>query len=190
MSLLSTGTFQAGHSNYPGSQEWSQTALVTYLYGLASRTERDRTGHLLITWVPVEEHVWGSKRVRSGFFNYENAEHISAVMSTREADIWKFNRMGLKAGFGAAGIKMVRVGTRYVPDPNVSEPEPFDLEVHSPDYTEEWIEGLEIYHNPNALHPLDPDAFPGAVHHVFDEGKIVTYSNGDNMFGTMTFFSV
>jgi hypothetical protein len=174
--------------HYPGSQKWSQSALARYLYGLVHQLERDAAGHLIIKWVPIQEHVWGSKRVQSGFFHLPDAEHISAVISTREADIWKFNRMGLKAGFGAAGIQMVRVGTRCVPDPDASEPEPFAVEVHGPDYEEAWIDGLEIYHNPNALHPLDPQAFPGAVHHLLEEGRIVTYFNGEGMFGTETFF--
>jgi len=85
-------------------------------------------------------------------------------------------------------MQMVRVGTRSVPDLDASDPEPFAVEVHGPDYREEWIDGLEIYHNPNALHPLDPQAFPGAVHHSVDNGRIVTYLNGEGMFGTDTFF--
>jgi hypothetical protein len=174
--------------HYPGSLKWSQTALARYLYGLVHHLERDEAGHLIITWIPIQEHVCGTKRVESGFFFYPNAEHVSAIMSSREADIWKFNRMGLKAGFGAAGIQMVRVGTRCVPDPDVSEPERFAVEVHVPDYEEEWIDGLEIYHNPNALHPIDPQAFPRAVHHFVEEGRIVTRFNGEAMFGTETFF--
>jgi hypothetical protein len=75
-----------------------------------------------------------------------------------------------------------------VPDPDASEPERFAAEVHSADYEEEWIDGLEVYHNPNALHPLDPSAFPGAVHHFLEDERIVTYTNGIGMFGTETFF--
>jgi hypothetical protein len=175
--------------HYPNSQEWSQTALVTYLFGLSSETSRDEHGRLKIKWNQVQEHVWGTKRVRSGFFNLEHSEHISAVISTREADIWKFNRMGLKAGFGAPGIKMMRVGTRYINDPNAAAPEPVALEVHAADYTEEWTDGLQIYHNPNAEHPLEPNAFPGAVHHRLERGMLVSYSNGSNLFGTRTFFT-
>lgn len=175
--------------HYPNSQEWSQTALVTYLFGLSSETSRDEHGRLKIKWNQVQGHVWGTKRVRSGFFNLEHSEHISAVISTREADIWKFNRMGLKAGFGAPGIKMMRVGTRYINDPNAAAPEPVALEVHAADYTEEWTDGLQIYHNPNAEHPLEPNAFPGAVHHRLERGMLVSYSNGSNLFGTRTFFT-
>jgi hypothetical protein len=174
--------------HFPDSQKWSQSALARYLYGLAHQLERDADGHLLITWIPIREHVLGTKRVQSGFFQLPDAEHISAVMSTREADIWKFNRLGLKAGFGATGIQMVRRGTRSVPNPDVSQPERFAVEVHTADYEEEWIDGLEVYHNPNTLHPLDPSAFPGAVHHFLEEGRIVTYANGIGMFGTETFF--
>lgn len=41
------------------------------------------------------EHVWGDKRIPSGFFYLPNAAHITAVISNRQGTISKFNRMGL-----------------------------------------------------------------------------------------------
>jgi hypothetical protein len=84
---------------------------------------------------------------------------------------------------------MMRVGTRYINDPNAASPEPVAIAVHAADYTEEWTDGLQIYHNPSAEHPLEPDAFPGAVHHRLEHGMLVSYSNGSSLFGTRTFFT-
>jgi hypothetical protein len=173
----------------PDAMQWSQTALITYLYGLILNTSRDEEGHFVITPKPVAEHVWGTKVIASGFFGLPDAENISAVISTREADIWKFNRMGLKAGFGASGIRMVRVGNRYVQDPDRAQPERFSVEVHDATYEENWIDGLEIYHNPRAVSPLDPEAFDGATHHFLRDGQIVSLTRNGTMFGTTTFFS-
>ena len=50
-------------------------------------------------------------------------------------------------------------------DPNASAPKPFEVEVNSTDYRESWIEGMDVYHNPNALHPLHSEMLPGAAHH-------------------------
>jgi len=33
-----------------------------------------------------------------------------------------------------------------------------------PNYKEAWIEGMDVFHNPRALHPLNPDLLPGAAH--------------------------
>jgi hypothetical protein len=62
---------------------------------------------------------------------------------------------------------MLRVGTRYVDDANSATPGQFAVEVHSPDYEEDWIEGMCVFHNPNAIIPLLPEMLPGAAHHFF-----------------------
>ncbi|HET9131579.1 MAG TPA: hypothetical protein VFO86_11555, partial [Terriglobia bacterium] len=72
----------------------SQTALTTYLYGRRFDVVRDHHGNLIPAAIPVTEHVWGQKRVPSGFFNLPGAENISAVISSREATLSKFNRIG------------------------------------------------------------------------------------------------
>jgi hypothetical protein len=120
-----------------------------------------------------------------------DAEHISAVISSREATISKFNRMGLKAGFGSPRVRMVRVGTRYVHDPNRAEPEKFAVEVHDPNYHENWIDGLEVHHNPNASIPLDPNMLWGATHHsLLPDGRIKSLSRHGQPFGTVTVVSL
>lgn len=41
------------------------------------------------------------------------------------------------------------------------------------DYMENWIEGMDVFHNPKALVPLYPVMLPGAVHHRrLDDGQV------------------
>jgi hypothetical protein len=172
--------------HYPMSLTWSQTSLITYLYGHLHKWHHDEGGKLVIEPERIDEHVWGAKRVPSGFFNLPDAQNISAVISSREATISKFNRIGLKAAFGSPRVRMIRAGKRYVHDPNRAEPEEFAIEVHGANYHESWIDGLEVYHNPNAAIPLDPDLLPGANQHFFRDGRIASYMTGTQVFGTVT----
>jgi hypothetical protein len=36
---------------------------------------------------------------------------------------------------------------------------PFNLDVECPDYTEGWVDELRMFHNPNALYPVDETLF-------------------------------
>lgn len=71
-------------------------------------------------------------------------------------------------------VLLVRRGTLVDPDPNASDPVPF-MHIVSEGYPETWIDGMDVYHNPNAFHPLDPDLLPGAAHHrLRADGQIET----------------
>jgi hypothetical protein len=176
--------------HYPQSMTWSETSLVTYLYGYDFKWHHDDTGNLVITPERMLEHAWGQKRIPSGFFHLPGAEHISAVISNRQGTISKFNRMGLKAGFGSDRVRMVRVGRRYVDDPNSAVPGEFTVDVNDPEYRESWIEGMCVFHNPNAEIPLPPEMLPGAAHHFFEDGRMHSYLPEFHPYGTRTFISV
>jgi hypothetical protein len=160
----------------PFAMVTSQTALTTYLYGRRFDAARDFRGNLIPASDPVAEHVWGQKKVPSGFFNLPDAENISAVISSREATLSKFNRIGFKAGFGSPRVRMIRDGTRYVPDRNRREPEHVKLSVNAKRYRERWEDGLEVYHNPNANIQLDPRVFPTAMHNMLEGDDLVSYT--------------
>ncbi|HEX6208850.1 MAG TPA: hypothetical protein VF058_10910, partial [Actinomycetota bacterium] len=50
------------------------------------------------------------------------------------------------------------------------------LHVVNKEYVENWMEGMDVYHNPRALHPLDPDMLPGAAHHrLLDDGQVESF---------------
>lgn len=144
-----------------GSMTWSRTALMEYLYGFRASIV---DGKPKIT--RIETHEWKGKSIPSAFFNQPDSEHVSAILFSNAATITKFNRMGKLAGMGGEDIKILRDGTRFNPDPEAFAGIPFHEDVDSPEYTESWSESLVIYHNPNALHPVDPNNFPD-ISHIF-----------------------
>lgn len=156
------------------SMTYSGSALPTYLYGYTHTAEHDSEGHLTIVPHRIMEHRWGTKVVESGFFGLPDAENVSAVIFNSTGTLAKFNRMGVRAGFGTDNVILIRRGTAVDLDPDASKPLDF-VQVVSEGYPETWIEGMDVYHNPNALHPLDPGLLPGAAHHeLMPDGQIRT----------------
>ena len=154
-----------------GSMIWSSTALVEYLYGVHQREELTPDGKIEVMSEKLPDYQWGNKDpIPAGFFLLPNSENVSAVMANPSGTIVKFNRMGYLAGFGDQNIRMLRKGTCYR---NGQPPEDFLDEVHGNGYSETWEEGLSIYHNPNALVPLDPISFPNSAHFTFESGRII-----------------
>ncbi len=150
----------------PGSMMHSSSSLERYLYGYVHDTERDSDGRLTVTPRRIVEHRFGDKApIPSGFFDLPDAENVSAVLTTASGTISKFNRMGLLAGFGSGRVAMVREGTAVDHDPDASAPRIFRRLVNSPDYSETWVEGLNVFHNPRAVLHLGIEVLPNAAHH-------------------------
>ena len=171
----------------PGSMVFTRSALQVYLYGYYHDWTRDQTGRLIVTPRRIATHRWGAKEVPSGFFFLPGAENISAVVFSSSGTISKFNRMGLLAGFGSRRVRMIRIGYAFNPDPNASSPVPFKLDVGAPGYEETWIQGLDVFHNPLAKVPLDPDLFPGAAHlRLNDDGQVLAIMPDWHPFGSRT----
>lgn len=172
----------------PGSMTISRTALPIYLYGMDWDWHHDIAGKLVIVPRKVESHQWGTKEpVPSGFFYQPGTENVSAVITNASATISKFDRMGVLAGFGSKRVRIVRRGTAAHPDPNSAAPQPFVHEVNAPDYCETWMEGLDVFHNPNAKHPLHPALLPGAAHHTLQEdGQLHTLAPTWHPFASTT----
>lgn len=147
------------------SMTWSQSALFEYLYGV--RVEKmESNGKVQKVEVPVGQLKWGAKELPSGFFKLPDSEHISAVAFNAAGTLTKFNRMGIAAGLGDPKVTVVHQGRRFARD-NSGVEEKFS-QVVTEDYEEDWIDGLTVFHNPHALHPLPFKALPGAAH-VFEE---------------------
>jgi hypothetical protein len=154
------------------SMTWTKSALQTYLYGYRHESLRREDGTLEIQAISVDTHEWGTKSVPAGFYSLPEAEHVSAVLYNNSGTIAKFNRMGVAAGLGAADLILVREGVALNHDPDASEPNYF-VQVVTTGYPETWVEGMDIYHNPNARNPLDPALLPGAAHHrIRPDGQI------------------
>ena len=47
------------------------------------------------------------------------------------------------------------------------------IDVEDPAYEESWSDELEIYHNPNAVVPLDKSLFPTLTHFYERDGELV-----------------
>jgi len=171
----------------PNSMVASRTALPIYLYGMVWDWEKDADGKLVIFPKKIDKHAWGQKTVGSGFFALPGAENISAVIANASATISKFNRMGVLAGFGSKRVHLVREGTAVNLDPNSELPTIFIHEVNSLDYSETWMEGMDVYHNPNATHPLHPAMLPGAAHHwLRSDGQLESRVPDWQPFGSVT----
>src|ERR1019366_5920566 len=146
------------------SMTYSGSALPTYLYGYTHTAQYDGEGRLTVGPHQITEHRWDTKVVPSGFFSLPDAEHVSAVIFNSGGTLAKFNRMGVRAGFGTDNVILIHSGTAADPAPDASEPVKF-VQFVTKGYPGTWVEGMDVYHNPNALHPLDPDLLPGAAHH-------------------------
>lgn len=159
----------------PMSMTWSRSGLTIYLYGYDHDVSQSGDGELTIIPRKVEKHRWGNKVIPSGFFDLPDAENISAVIFNSSATISKFSRTGLIAGFGSKRVRMIREGTMMDHDPNASEPKFFRVEVLPDTYNESWVEGMDVFHNPRARYPLDPNLLAGAAHHrLLDSGLVVS----------------
>ena len=156
-----------------GATSKSQDSLLGYLYGQWFERRYDAAGRLEFTAKPVAEHVWNSKRVPTNFFALPDSQHIAAVISFGEDLIQKLNRMGFRGGFGSKRLKMTVIGKRNIDHPSRVAPEDFSLDVLSPEYEEYWTDGMQIYHNPNAVKPLDMRILGGATHYLWRNGEIV-----------------
>jgi hypothetical protein len=162
-----------------------------YLYGYDHDWERDQNGRIHIHPRKVETHHWGDKVIPSGFFELPDAENVSAVLFSSSGTISKFNRLGVLAGFGSGRVHLVREGFAADHDPDATEPRHFRLDVDAATYSETWVEGLEVYHNPRARHPIDPLMLPGAAHHrVLADGQLQSLAPEWHPLGSVTFVFV
>jgi hypothetical protein len=168
------------------SMTWSSTALHEYLYGLRVTSRQDDKGNIINETSKIEEHTWKGKTIPSGFFNQPDSEHISAVIFSNAATLTKFNRIGKLANFGSDDVQMIRVGDLWNPDPKATRPTPFKVMVDPKNYCESWSEGIRIFHNPNALHPIPVELFPHCSHHWEEDGKLIDYLPKHFIFNSFT----
>jgi len=168
------------------SMTFSGSALPTYLYGYTYTQRTLADGSFVAVPEKVTAHLKGSVAVPSGFFFQPDAENVSAVIFNASGTISKFNRMGVLAGFGLDDVTLVVSGFALDPTPGASAPVPFSRVVDA-DYTETWIDGMDVYHNPRALRPLPMDALPGATHHaVRPDGSVYSVGPEHRMWGSVT----
>lgn len=167
--IFAIETFHDRHSLH-----YSSSALGTYLYGFRHECLWDPQGRLLVVPKRVDTHTYAGKSIPSGFFGLPNAENVSAVLFSNSGTVSKFNRMGYSGDYRNPRIRLIRQGTCYNPDPDATTPMSFSYDVGDPRYPEWWGQGLEMFHNPGAMHPVDRRLFPGIAHHRLERGNIYT----------------
>lgn len=155
----------------PGSMQTLTYATTEYLFGVRHSIVDGRQRIERIT-----EHVWKNSREKSGFFNLPGSEHVSAVIINPLGTINKFNRLGLLTGFGERNIKIIKRGlARGELNPSDPRPVRFVHDVNAPGYDETWVEGMVVFHNPNAVIPLSPEWIDGACHEFLEpDGRIMS----------------
>ena len=96
--------------------------------------------------------------------------------------------MGKLAGFGSANVKMIRQGMMVNPDPDALYPVYFVVDIENENYEKAWADGLVMFHNPNALHPVDPNNFPDISHIKIDldTGECYAISSPNEVFTSIT----
>lgn len=175
----------------PASMVFTRSALPVYLYGYDYEWEHDSGGRLSITPRKITEHRWGHKVIPSGYFDLPEAENVSAVLFSNSGTISKFNRMGMLAGFGSRRVVLVRQGYAVDHDPNAAAPRAFRHVVNALDYSETWVEGLDVFHNPRAKHPIEPWMLPGAAHHrLLEDGQMESFTPTSHPLGSFTYIIV
>ena len=165
------------------SMLWSSSALIDYLYGIRHKFNYDEQGQFVISVLKIQKHQVENKTIPSGFFFQPETENVSAVLFSSIGTISKFNRLGVQAGFGRENIIMYHVGMRY--DPNASLPKRFMYQVTT-ESKETWAEGLSMFHNPNAKHPVSEFLFPSIAHHYFDDGQIRSHLHEFHPYASQT----
>lgn len=155
------------------SMTWSFNALIDYLYGYKYDYSHDENGELIIRPIKIGNYKKpNGTEIPSGFFFQEGTENVSAVIFSSCATLSKFNRMGKQAGLGTKDCRLMRMGSSYNHDPNADKANFFYYEVNE-DSDETWSEGAVVYHNPNALIPLDPNLFDEKVAQCFFYNKMI-----------------
>lgn len=151
--------------HFTGSMIWSEPHLIPYLYGkMISPELLSKDGRSQRRLIEIHKHTWKGKTIESNFFGLPGAENISAIITSPQGTLHKFNTMGCIAHFGEPAENTVRFGTAIYRTETGYQRQQFCEDVCRPGYMEKWSTGMNVYHNPQALHPLPPDALPLALH--------------------------
>ncbi len=154
----------------PGSMVWSRAALLGYLSGIYVR-ELEQDGKRVA--VPeVVETLLGEQPIPAGLFSTPEGEDLSAVIFSNAATLAKLSRVPVSFGGPTTDYRYVRIGEFADFTPGALRGIPFSMDVNSDEYRalwapyryEPWTAEMEVFHNPNAKHPINPALFPEATH--------------------------
>lgn len=137
-------------------------SVVKYLYGINTVNFMGTNGLRVTEFEKIKNFKRNDKNeiIEIGnFFDHPNSKYISGVIFSNAATIGKFTRMGFQNGFGTKDtFNIMYFGVCYnhdLSDPrlgffcNSIKDNPFD----------NYFYGITLFHNPNALYPIDEDLF-------------------------------
>ncbi|EKT4070742.1 hypothetical protein QEG16_000759 [Stenotrophomonas maltophilia] len=162
----------------PGSMVWSRVALVGYLYGFHAR-EMEVQGKRVAVAEEVDT-LPGEPKIPAGLFFTPEGEELSAVIFSQGATLAKLSRVPLSFGGPSPGYRYVRFGEFSDFTPGALRGIPFSMDVNTDEYRalwapynyEPWTAEMEVFHNPNAKHPLNPALLPEAAHWLPVNGEM------------------
>ncbi len=147
------------------SMTWSFPSLIDYLYGKHSIIRYDSNKNPISTSIPIQPyHKESGACVPSGFFEQPGTENISGILFSATATLSKFNRMGIQAGFALDNNIHRRIVCFHNDAPNATKPR-FKIQTIGLNSNETWAEGMNLFHNPHAKHPVNKLLFPSIAHH-------------------------
>jgi len=151
----------------------SDYLLITYLYGYEFSSVEDNHGNLLkVDYVEKNLFEKRNKIKISPFFNTVESKYISGVLFFNDLTIDKFNRMGFINGLTE---KMIILRSCDIYDINSSRAKEIFYFLNSDVYKEDWKQGVSIFHNPNALFPLNEKLFDGFRQIWIRDGKMTGF---------------
>ncbi len=163
--VLAIADFQA-----PGSMVWTRTALMGYLYGFYAK-EVELDGHRVAVSEAVDK-LMAAQEIPAGLFDTPEGEELSAVIFSQAATMSKLSRVAVSFGGSTGDYRYVRIGEFADFTAGALRGTPFSMDVNTDEYRalwtpydyEPWTAEMEVFHNPNAKHPVNPALFPEATH--------------------------
>ena len=151
------------------SMTWTFPGIISILYGIVQSIENEN-GELVLKTQNGRFFDKGSKHIVPLFLD-KSFENISAVIFSATGTLSKFNRMGKQAGLGDDNIHLLQTKCCYNDSDNAIFPN-FEGVLIDEHCHEKWSDGVSIFHNPLALHPLDQSLFPDVAHHFYHDGQL------------------
>ena len=166
------------------SMTWSFLGIVSILYGIEQKAIHHDDGTISLE---NESGITFQKRESSikPLFLDDKFKHVSAILFSPCGTLPKFNRMGIQAGYGNNNNKVYQIKICYNSNPNAILPNVIGKVVNE-GCRETWADGIQIFHNPFAEIPLNPDFFPNAGHHFYKDGLLRSIVPDGHTISTIT----
>ena len=167
------------------SMTWTFPGITSILYGIDQKAIHNDDG--TISLENESGIVFQKRNIRiKPLFLDDQFKHVSAVLFSPCGTLTKFNRMGVQAGYGNGRYILYQIKMCYNTESNAIFPNIIGAVVNESCH-ETWADGIQIFHNPFAETPLNPELFPHAGHHFYDDGIVRSSIPHDHIITTMTY---